>query len=650
MFHKYNLFVGGGKYDITGYISNWDDIISKIKRNDYDGLERTFTYKFEFVGKAYTLLKNEFESNKLKSSAAIEFSLRNNSWTYNSQFRCSLDFSSYEDDGFTIKLDGLDDTIKSKIKANGGTEYEFDVSDMAIDFEKLYYDGIEMQNHANWIIGGTPNDDNTEWTVSGYQNGAVFIPLFVENKEVSRNGQIIIGDLSSGIISSDRYNGEGGYFINSIRKVSFSLRLKMDVNFNGRIGGLVRLNKTQGGNTITNLQTWGLSGIWDILKIDTTLDIIASSSDYYYLALESTTDVTFSNIEISASWMARGPGGISIDVIYPDWLLSSLVRKITGNSDSYGYIDTSYDDRLKYTYIVAAETLRGIEATEERSGAKVYTSFNKFRDWMKSVFGYTYEVSGNNIIFRHRRAYFENTVVKEIKKLNGYTYSVNKGIIYSRVKTGYDKQTYEEVNARDEFHFSSVYSTGVTLTDTELNLVSPYRCDTYGIEILTSKRGEDTTDSSSDKDLFFVGLKRHYTSGDLYGYFTLRRDIPLTGVISPGTQFNAMFSPRASILANKELIGACTDELTFSSSEGNSDVIINGISEKETVIIQPEEKIFTSGSITLDTPEIKLPTNLRGLIEFDHQGKTITGYISEVDTSQGKNKESTFKLIEKYNY
>ena len=60
------------------------------------------------------------------------------------------------------------------------------------------------------------------------------------------------------------------------------------------------------------------------------------------------------------------------------------------------------------------------------------------------------------------------------------------------------------MNGRDEFRFTTEYTTGIDITDNVLELISPYRADVYGIEFLSQKRGQDTTDSESDNDVFFV--------------------------------------------------------------------------------------------------------------------------------------------------
>lgn len=234
---------------------------------------------------------------------------------------------------------------------------------------------------------------------------------------------------------------------------------------------------------------------------------------------------------------------VSIDVVKPISLLSRLLKSINGGKEGVTCeIVSGVDSRLDNTLIVAAESIRGIE------DAKIYTSYTKFVKWMEAEFGFVPVVGENKVTFVHRDSLFQDVQIKDFtENSREFEYSVNSSLIYSGIKVGYDKQDYDSVNGRDEFHFTNEYLTGITLTDNVLDLISPYRADAYGIEFLAAKRGEDTTDSKSDNDIFFVGAE---LSGDKYKLIR----IPISGVISPDTMFNAMYSQRYMIEANENLL------------------------------------------------------------------------------------------------
>lgn len=678
MYHRWTLLVSGSTYDVTGCIKNWDDIKSTISRNNYDGTEREFTSKFEFVNQAYSLIKSEHESNRLYSSATIIFSLRNNSWMYNEKFRCLLDFSSYEDDGFTISLNGVDNSMKSIIKARGGTEYEIEVSDVSaeglINSGMLTYDGLEIEQSASWVITGESSDNSNEVFLNMGRSGTSSyiyrntIPLYVQASEVLHYNQIEFQDLESISLNEalSEIKEKNAYFAKALENIScvVNVDFKCRTSVGSVIVQFMQVYTNERGNLVGREYIRKVIGTTEenITLKDEIIDLKEGDLLTFnvYRSTSSTTQdaiVYFKDSNIKMTWIDRRTNPIQIELIQKDKLLTKLIQLMTGMDNVTGSIDTSYDDRVGYTMLCAADSIRGID------GAKIYTSFNKFRDWMSSVFGYVYELDGYNITFRHRRAYFKDNVEKTISSFKNYKYQINNGIIYSRIKAGFDKQDYEKVNGRDEFRFGTVFSTELKLNDSELNLVSPYRADAYGIELLANKRGEDTTDNSSDKDVFMIGALFQTAiiqPGNQYiGWYELRRaksfspvdpSLVLQNVISPDTQFNAMFTPRRNILANLELIAASSQRnLTFASSEGNSDVIIGGVKEMDVITASDLDKkrLFTAGIISIETPETELPSNTLGLVEFKRNGKLIQGYVDEIETSHGKEKVSTYKLIEK---
>ena len=262
---------------------------------------------------------------------------------------------------------------------------------------------------------------------------------------------------------------------------------------------------------------------------------------------------------------------------------------------------------------------------------------------MEAEFGYVPVINENTVTFMHRDKLFTSTVVKDLgTEINDYEFSVNDSLIYSSVKVGYDKEDYDSVNGRDEFRFTNEFSTGLNLRDNTLSLISPYRADAYGIEFLVQKRGEDTTDNDSDNDVFFVSCDQDGVNLKLYRAYTPSQ---LSGLLSPETMFNFQYSPRFMLEANKKYIGSCTGMLKFTSSDGNSDVAINGV--KETDDFPTSGRLFTVSEVEVKTSDMSTPSDLTGLVSFSNKGKIITGYIKQMSLNVAKEKAATCTLIVK---
>ena len=232
--------------------------------------------------------------------------------------------------------------------------------------------------------------------------------------------------------------------------------------------------------------------------------------------------------------------------------------------------------------------------------------------------------------------------------------SIDNKLLFSGIKIGYDKQDYDSVNGRDEFRFTNSYSTGNTLTDNVKELISPYRADAYGIEYLALKRDEDTTDDKSDNDVFFIGaLYGIYgtPSAAFEAYLPWREGWTIEGVVSPSTMFNVMYSPRSMLKSNISILCTCTYVIGFTASEGNSDIRINGVSEKDAIIIpygDDEERLFMPYKVEVETSDIELPADHDALISITHEDEEYQGYISDIDTRFTKEEACKYSLMVKH--
>lgn len=660
---KCELLIRDKRYDVTDDLKNWDDFELSHKRPNYDGVVRSYSTSFEFVNNAFILLKKEYRSKYMEASATVIFSLRNNNWEYDEVFRCALDFSTYSEDGYVVYINAIDNTLAAIIKAKKSIQYEYSVTDLKTSI--LNYDRLAKKNNAKWIITGenVEIDDvnyvKNTFYASGSPTGAqttYTIPIYITgNPEIDIKDIIEVYDVDKKVVSAYDYSDR--YFIKNISEenvfVNIKLNFELDVEFVGEGTPNIRLESYPHDGKVLFYQA--LVNGRNTIELDK--DFIIQPGMIFFFGVMTTTNYVkitqtlphASNEFVKISFLGRGEP-VNIDVISPNTILSKLLDSMTENtiehSSSIDYTLPSVVNlphlnlKLERTYIMAAESARGLPE------AKIYTSYKKFCEWMEAEFGYVPVISGNEVTFTHRDNLFANTVVNELgMEINDYELAVNDSLIYSSVKVGYDKQDYDSVNGRDEFRFTNEFSTGLKLTDNTLSLISPYRADAYGIEFLVQKRGEDTTDNDSDNDVFFVECDNSVpVDQPLLLYRPYSAD-QLSGLLSPDTMFNLNYSPRFMLEANKKYIGACTGILKFASSNGNSDVSIDGVGETDDLLIP--ERLFTVGEVNIKTSDIDVPSDLTGLVRFTNQGETITGYIKNLSLNIAKEKGSTYTLIVK---
>ena len=363
----------------------------------------------------------------------------------------------------------------------------------------------------------------------------------------------------------------------------------------------------------------------------------AAAPDTVYVSILAQT------IEITWSGMGENE---TIDTIAPKTLCEKILEKVCMGKLSVNAEFSEYDSRFANTYLLAAESVRAIP------GAKVYSSFNEFVDWMQTVFGYTYYlgecvknpstgVESQTIFFVHRSEIFRHDAnVIKIANVRDVSYSVDASHIYSSVTIGYDKQDYESFNGRDEFNFNNTYSTGQNAFEKNLSLISKYRADSYGIEFAVQKRGQDTTDNESDNDVFFVLAK--YENGVLKPDRSAKIDNTISDMV-----FNSAFSPMACLSANAGYICMQAKELhlTFASSEGNSTIEIDGVPMSSD--IELSNPLVTCGVVKFTTDDVDEPVEANSLIEIESGGIVYRGFLQEAIFKYANNEAVKYKLIVK---
>lgn len=824
MLTKYYLEIDGIKQEIPQHcIKNWDEIRCAYKRADFSGVTRSFTSQFEFVNEAYDLLMNLYLRDGVNSMAVLSLYTITDRWEWEEKFNAPIDFTSLVWDNHVLKVNCIDNSLASLIKANKGTKYEFAIGKDIPIADSMEYGRIPMVDELGYGVIGESIEDSSAMkiTVKGgipsYEGDISHIsriPTYLLNDDnITVNGKISYGDQTD---DKDSYclkaekdvtvNIRGGIAldrVNAMRGVNFSIDIyRTGSNGTTRVLNLCSQSSMvsyQGEfNTPSDLPS--LENVWVpfqtafVKSTDTIWEVHineAQSSNTPYIwedtgrsfddfMLDYNTQETKVNMNagdilwvgatasclgwdwpssfwvniikqnIEFTWAGMGETE-SIDIISPKTLCEKILNRICFGKLFVNAEFSSHDTRFNDTYIIAAESARAI------NGAKIYSSFTEFVDWMQTVFGYTYYLGSlqhnpfesievfdgqwtigddydlvdemcpeqnagelsyivnkhlfavfntndgkfytkwpktadyndwsayntadskprqdkiyvqryteirywidgtyglqiyqgtvesigmdnQTIHFIHRSELFkENTEVRQVKNCREVSYYVDSDSVYSTVNIGYDKHDYDGFNGRDEFNFNNTYSTGHSVNDKKLSLISKYRADCYGIEFAVQKRGQDTTDNESDNDVFFVLTKREN------GVLVPDRSIVIQNAISD-LVFNGAFSPMACVFANAGFIGmqAKNLHLEFASSFGNSNIVIGGIPMSADIDLNTP--LMTCGRLSFTTDEVDEPPRENDIIEVKSGGIVYRGFIDEAVFKYAKNEAVKYKLIVK---
>lgn len=630
MLCKFLLSVNGVIFNLgEDCVKNWNDISYSIKRSDYTGVIRSFSSSFEFTNKAYNLLLQEYLTRYLDSIATIAVYVADNNHIFREVYTARLDFSSMKYNDTILTINSFDDTIAATLKANKSTKYEYPVGDLK-ESSPLLYDHLEMLSSITWIDRGELNDEGTEsklyYSSLGEGNHHP-LPVIIQNTEIAVKEVLEYNDIFA---SNNKSTSTLPVFVSAIRGTDLHLSIDFDLRFDSKTEELTitLYKRTQSGDEVLNEVTFNSYMSYNYnYSYDGDLHLNAGEGlilSVYKFGSDYGLDYFFvSNFDFKVVYQSRDLKAVNIDLIKPVTLLNSLLYSMNGNRHGIDGIIEAGDSRLDEALLMAAESARGLE------NAKIYSSYNDFCKWMEAVFGYVPIISGNSVIFKHREALFSDVEPIEVgKTIDNFQVSIIDSLIYSSLRIGYEKVDYESVNGLDEFRWTNEFTTGVTMNDNKQELISPYRADAYGIQFLVNKRGEDTTDNESDKDIFFVAAKLADSS-----YILTREGYNISGVKFPNTMFNVMYSPQSMIEANKRFIGVGARVLRFASSDGNSDVIINGISEVAYVTI--DNPLFTVAEVSFrDASTIKSEADVP--IRIVRGGRTYVGYLKERKCKYGR--------------
>lgn len=810
MLTKYILHIGETDYELhPDDLKNWGDIECSLKRDGIGGLIRSFSSEFEFVNKAKELLLQSYIQDGFDAKATISVHTINDNWVYEERFSCPLDFSTLSLEDYILKLNSVDSSLAALIKANRGTKYEYLIGedikrDAEFNFDRLkmlnsvtyeFTQGSSVENKTDILVvftqGRLPwvgsigsevsvngridftedqkNDSETEnYLLSAFQDVDVTLESALEWKtdtdklasvnlaiRIRRNGEYIpiadgdgcnlgtVGNPTQKKIDPNEYTSPSQLPTYSDTPYAERFAIVGDIVYR-----FINAGTATGGRWINTEKTRDeyfveSKSAKSILHLKAGDKVVLVSE---IAANNPTETVTFKSSKIAFTWEGRGDT-IAIDAIKPKRLAMELIRRITETADLNVDVDFSdFDKRFANTYLLAAESIRGLE------GAKIYSSFGDFCDWMETVFGYTYylgdlrqspykyiqecglieytpwsystskysgEVSNDNIVyipahgkflyransvlyadwngadnyndketgyarkdtlfrilelsadnlyyfsgekpsdpllfdfkkpitcdlqtihFIHRSELFNpNNLRREIEGATEVRYNIDTNYIYSSVTIGYEKQDFDSINGRDEFNFNNTYTTGCIYTDKTLTLTSKYRADSYGIEFKAQKRGEDTSDSSTDESVFFVLCK------SVDGALIPDRTANVENAVSE-TVFNGAFSPIACVKANEGYIGMQSKnlKLTFASSTGNSDITVDGVAM--TSDLELGESYLSAATLEFTTDEVDHISDVNELLIVANKGVVYEGYISEVDVKYARSEAAKYKLLVK---
>lgn len=265
----------------------------------------------------------------------------------------------------------------------------------------------------------------------------------------------------------------------------------------------------------------------------------------------------------------------------------------------------------------------------------IYIEKGVVQNFYHSISNYNLEVQ--QVYFVHRSELFKDEVVKNIENAVDVKYNIEKKLIYNELTIGYDGDKSESSGELEEFNKCITYTTGIKINNNKLALLSKYRADSIGIELLIFERGKERNDSDKEDKIYFVHSKEEFN------YYKINRLVSISNCLND-TVFNGEYSPLACINANMGYIGVLANNfsLQYVSSNGKSSVEVDGVKLNNDILIK--DRLFTPGELSF-TCDDTIPTDWHGLIKVVSGNCIYKGYLKSVDIHYSKPKNVEYKLI-----
>lgn len=668
---NYYLRVFEGDFiDVTQNIENLDSLENVLSRDGVSGVISEVSFEISFVLSAKDFVKDIFFRKGLYGKALLKIYRRGN---FDNDYKLikdiNLDFSTYQEYADRVTVEAAKFDLLEIINSEGKTKYEVLVSEIS-DTKKWKYERM------NFINNGVYELVTSDMTV------AQITDLIAFSLNLS-SSELIPGE-GIDFVSQTLTYGKTNYFIqNNGKSVNMHIKMMFKFIFEGEIKvhnpfeteidknsllsiQLYRLSSE--GNFKERIKSWFLApetlsidgekytGIFsDTMNVDKIVTI--EPNERICLGFSSVNNrgmaVTiqsgyyrFESLEegnkpiLTAYYTTKSQKSHKIDIIDPTTLMQHYLNDMSGVNGLFS-VQINWSESNYKTMLIAAESIRQIP------GAKLYGSPNDFFDWMK-VLGYEYDIDGTKLIFNFRDEYFKSSFAAMSMRKDEIADLIIKAdntYAYTSVEIGYDKQDYDTMDGRCEPNGMFSYTTGyITRTDNKLSLISPYRADSIGIEMLCQESDKQTTDTDSDNDVFFVALKEN--SEDYSEY----KDIYIEDKnFSSLKLFNAPFNPYYLIKRNQSLIGINADKVKFKATDMSRTAIIidNGqsvdpyadqiISKK---LFEPIIYNFAAGS-NKDLPDHAVRN---GLVKINWKDEIYTGFIKEIRKNYASDTETTWEL------
>jgi hypothetical protein len=498
--------------------------LSFARNAKYYGLNRSYTNPLKFVGDGATIIRYLFYTQK---GVEQELYLNVNKWNdttgiYDNYYRGGVDLSKMNDDaatGVTVNL--LESGLLQLLKANENNVYEIPCNGSIPQNKLVSIDGILF--HATYFYDIIPIDPG------GSAFTTYILPSIFQKADGDSIG-IIHGDSQWEQASTSSYftnPDNANYNFYSIAGLTVRFKGEIRVKHGQPTGtssfGIGYAKSGNGtiipvilGTTITPTETVFQ---WDVnipLNANERLFPIYADDGYVVIVSGSYTLEFDSKYKTSTAWGITWEDGFKY-----------VVDKMTdGKYQGISSLLASYSNLM----LTSGMSLRNSTDASGSPNAVIKTSLTDLFTSANSVLNVALsnEKSGfTERLFLEQKKYVFNpssvwlppgvapdpfnpapVYTMSLGEVSGLQILVADNYFFNNLKIGYPEQKYDEKQGNLEYNTTAQYSPPVLKFTKDLQLISKYRADSYGVEYtryLTP--GNNTVNNKSDNDIFILNVE-----------------------------------------------------------------------------------------------------------------------------------------------